>query len=57
MTKGEDCSWHKITEKDVYNIRKIHSLKKANMRELAEQYKLNKTTIWEIIHRKIWRHI
>ena len=23
----------------------------------AEYFKVHKTTIWEIIHRKIWRHI
>ena len=57
MTKGEDCSWSKLKEKDVHKIRTSFYLGWANMRELAEQFKLNKTTVWEIIHRKIWRHI
>lgn len=28
-----------------------------NMRELADKFKINKTTVFEIIHRKIWRHL
>jgi len=55
MVRGEECSWSKLTEKDVKFIRK--SFPFHNMRELAERFKLNKTTVWEIIHRKIWRHI
>ena len=55
MTKGESCSWSKIKEDDVHYIRKNYPL--LNMRELAEKFNLNKTTVWEIIHRKIWCHI
>jgi hypothetical protein len=43
--------------KDVLTIRTLFERGEFNMRELAEAFKLNKTTIWEIIHRKIWRHV
>ena len=43
----------KLTEKDIKNIRES----KLNMRQLAEKYSINKTTIWNIIHRNSWRHV
>lgn len=57
MTKGEDCSWSKLKENQIHIIRTLYYLGWSNMRELAEYFKVHKTTIWEIIHRKIWRHI
>ena len=57
MTKGEQCSWHKLTEEQVIDIRNRFKIGAHNMRELADYFNVNKTTIWEIIHRKIWRHI
>lgn len=57
MTKGESCSWAKLKEQDVKSIRFAFKTGFWNMRQLAELYKINKTTVFEIIHRKIWRHI
>lgn len=57
MPKGEKCSWSKLTEVQVKDIRKRWKIGAFNMRELSEYFKVHKTTIWEIIHRKIWRHI
>ncbi len=57
MMKGEDCPWSKLTEEQVKDIRNRWKIGAYNMREIAEYFKLNKTTVWEIIHRKIWRHI
>lgn len=56
-TIGENCSWSKLTEKQVKDIRNRWKIGAYNMRELAEYFEVHKTTIWEIIHRKIWRHI
>lgn len=52
---GEKCGWNKLSAKNVKDIRNLFGI--YNMRELAEQFNLNKTTVWEIIHRKIWKHI
>lgn len=57
MPKGEDCYGHKVTEKEVKNIRKYHKKRVYNMRELAEMYNLSKPTVWKMIHRQTWRHI
>jgi len=57
MTKGEDCSWSKLTNKNVLEIRRLYNNSKKNMRELSELFNIHKTTVWEIIHRKIWSHI
>ena len=57
ITKCEQCSWSKLTEIQVKDIRERWRIKAFNMRELAEYFNVHKTTIWEIIHRKIWRHI
>lgn len=54
---GENCSWSKLTEEQVLDIRERYKIGAFNMRELSEYFQVNKTTIWEIIHRKIWRHI
>ena len=47
----------KLTEEQVKDIRHTYAIGAYNMREIAECFGLNKTTVWEIIHRKIWRHI
>ncbi len=57
MLKGEKCSWSKLTEVQVKDIRERWKIGAFNMRELADYFHVHKTTIWEIIHRKIWRHI
>lgn len=57
MTRGEKCSWSKLTKEQVLDIRLRWKLKMYNMREIADHFKINKTTVWKIIHRKIWRHI
>lgn len=55
--RGERCSWSKLKEQDIKSIRFAFKSGIWNMRQLAELYKINKTTIFEIIHKKIWRHV
>jgi len=54
---GENCSWAKLKEQDVKSIRFAFKSGFWNMRQLAELYKVNKTTIFEIIHYEIWRNV
>ena len=55
--KGEQCSWSKLKEENIKDIRYYFQNNLLNMRQLAEMYHINKTTIFEIIHNKIWRHV
>lgn len=55
--KGEACPWSKLKEKDVRYIRLAWKKGNKNMRELSDMFRINKTTIWEIIHRQIWKEV
>jgi predicted DNA binding protein len=55
--KGEINGQSKLTEKEVRLIRFAFKSGFWNMRHLAEEFKINKTTIFEIIHNKTWKHI
>lgn len=51
--KGEGCHLHKLTEKQVLEIRESGLRKK----ELALLYNVHEDTIRYILNRKIWKHI
>lgn len=55
--KGEDQAASKLTELKVLEIRKIHSEGRRDMMELASDYGVGHTAIWNAIHRKTWKHI
>lgn len=46
----------KLTESDILVIRKKF-IEKCSVLKLAREYGLNKTTINDIVNRKIWKHI
>lgn len=50
---GSECSWSKITEKDVRYIR-ASGLKQV---ELAKKFGLKQSTVCNIMTRKIWKHV
>ncbi len=53
MAKGEKQGFAKLTEKQVIDIRKsIESLS-----VIAKKYNVGNSTIWNIKHRKTWKHI
>ena len=53
--KGEKHGMAKLTLKQVKEIRKLHRKGYLNQADLAKRYGVNRTTIWEIIHRNNWR--
>ena len=55
MTKGEDCTWAKLTESQVRKIKFEH--KGMLVREIAELYKVSKSRISMIRSGKAWAHI
>lgn len=60
LAKGECHPCAKINSKTVKEIRnkyKVLSKYKTNMKDLSEEYKLNKTTIFNIVKRNSWKHV
>ena len=56
VTKGEDGSMAKLTELQVLDIRgRVEKGESKN--RLAEEYGVNRTTIRNIVKRKLWAHI
>lgn len=55
--KGEDCSWAKLSESDVISIRERYSKSEISYSKLAKEYNVSKSTILQIINKKIWKHI
>lgn len=54
--RGETNGRHKLTEKEVLEIRFLHS-QGFIQRVLAKEYGVQWSAIWSIVHRKTWRHI
>jgi len=52
--KGEDCSYSKLTEQDVVAIRSATGI---TQKALSDKYGVKQSTICNIIHRKIWKHV
>ena len=54
---GENNSNSKLTEIQVIEIRKLYDLKKRNGGKIARKYGIVKETVYDIVHRKRWKHI
>lgn len=54
--KGSECSWAKLTERKVRNIKKL-LLKKVSCAHIAKKYKVGKGTIEDIKSGKNWKHV
>lgn len=55
--RGEQIGNSKLTEESVKKIRKDYGQNLKIQSQLAEEYGVHQSTIWGIIHRKIWNHI
>jgi len=55
--KGDKHPSARLTESEVLEIRRVNDEEKPSIRQLSNQYNLPKTTVWNIIHRKTWKHI
>ena len=54
--KGEKNPNSKLSERDVLDIRKSKE-EGITHQELADKYKVTKTTISQIVNRKLWQHL
>jgi hypothetical protein len=60
--KGEDHPLRKLTEEQVIEIRRryvsgVNQYNPSNRRELAEEFGINPTHVWQVYARKVWKHI
>ncbi len=53
MAYGERNGWVKLTRENVLEIRLMEGIKSRI--ELAEQFGINKGTVWSIQKRRAWR--
>ena len=54
---GNNYATKKLTELDVYEIRRLHATGKVNQPVLAKMYKTDQGTISKIVNNKRWRHL
>lgn len=55
-SKGSKCSWSKLTDKNIVEIRKL-SCEGIGQSELGRRFGVSQTNIRDICRRRIWRHI
>lgn len=56
-TMGESNGMSKITDEQVLEIRAAYIPRKVSYMKLAQQYGVDKSLIYQIVTRKIWRHL
>lgn len=54
---GEKNKSAKLLNNDIFNIREMYATGKYTQREIARIYHLSPVTIFDIVHRKNWKHI
>jgi len=54
---GEKCSWAKLTEKQVIEIRKLSKNSNITHAKLGNIFGINQSAITNIINHKRWKHI
>lgn len=55
--KGEKSNYHKLTEKQVKEIRQRYIPREMGFSKLAKIYHVDKKSILNIIYRKTWKHL
>ncbi|KKN73102.1 hypothetical protein LCGC14_0404110 [marine sediment metagenome] len=57
LRRGEDSTNHKLTERDVLEIRRLWWDMLQTMKDITKLYNVHYSTINRIINRRIWKHI
>lgn len=55
--KGEKCSFSKLKEKDILRIREEYNGSWGQLKQLGKRYGVTATSIYNVVHRKCWKHI
>lgn len=53
---GESCSWARLREEDVKNIRELRK-SGFKFKEIAEMYDTDYRNVWDIVNFKNWKHV
>ena len=56
QSRGSGHGMARLTEEDVRTIRTAHA-RGASLPDLGRRYRVTATAIWQIVHRKHWRHV
>lgn len=51
ISRGEQCSWSKLSDQDVEDIRQTYARGGVTMQDLADRYHLSNGYVCQIIHR------
>lgn len=57
LLRGSECTWAKLTEEKVREIRRRYISSRISQRRLADEYKVSVMTINDVVHRRKWKHI
>lgn len=57
IARGEKIFSHKLTKKDVIQIRKLYKPRIYSTRNLAREFNVSQKTIWNLINSRTWAHI
>ena len=55
--RGTDNGTAKLTDDDVRLMRAIYANGKTSQPELARRFGLRQSTVWAILHRRLWNHV
>jgi hypothetical protein len=55
--RGERNGQAKLTSQQVAKIRLLHAAGNDTFRSLGVKFKLDRSTIGDIVHRQIWKHV
>lgn len=54
LRKGENCSWSKLTEEEV---RQIRENKDKNIKDLSLEFNVHPNTIKDVLNNRSWKHV
>lgn len=57
LNYGEDHHNSKLRESDVVKIREKYTETNATQGEIADEFGVNQSTIWEIVNHKTWKNV
>lgn len=57
MRKGEECSWAKLTENIVREMRRLHDVEGMTPMQIAERFGERRESVARIIRRERWKHV
>jgi len=57
IKKGDDCSWSKLKENYIAEIKRLNLEEKLSHSEIAKLYNVSRVCITKVINRNNWRNL